>query len=167
MKQIVFQILIIGTILVINSCSKEKDVSYSNIEIYGHGGNGFESFINPLPTNSFESIQKAVEALNANGVEVDVQVDKDGKLWLYHDELLDTKTNCTGCIGDLNSSYINSCNYGNNRFVYSLSDLITYFSTLNPIPKVSLQAQIFNRCENYKNLGNSIFQLIDNHNAYN
>ena len=166
MKQLIYSILSLTITLTFNSCSKEKINIYKGIEIYGHGGSGFESFINTTPANSFESIQKAIEVLNADGVEIDVQIDKDGKLWLYHDELLDSKTNCTGCLGDLNSSYLSTCSYIGKGKVYSLSDLIIYFSSMNPKPKISIQAQVLNRCGDYRDLGNSIYQLVNINNAY-
>ena len=164
MKYIIISLLII--ILSFNSCSKEDDKSYLGIEIYGHGGSGFESFINKLPANSFKSIQKAIEVLNADGVEIDVQIDTNGKLWLYHDEYLDSKTDCEGCLGKQNSEYISNCDYGGKKYIYSLDELIIYSSSMNPKPKISIQAQVFKRCKDYTELGKALYHTINSNNAY-
>jgi glycerophosphoryl diester phosphodiesterase len=148
------------------SCSKEEQSSFPDIEIFGHGGAGFQSHINTLPENSFLSIQKAVEVLNADGVEVDIQIDSDGKLWLYHEQYLQTKTNCTGCFGDKSSTYISNCSYSQQHNIYSLEELISYFKTMNPIPKISLQAQLYDRCMDYEKLAESIIEIINSNNAY-
>jgi len=166
MRKILF-ILIMIFGLAIYSCSKEDEQDYTSIEIYGHGGAGFESFMNTIPPNSFESIQKAIEVLSADGVEVDVQIDNNGKLWLYHDEILDTKTNCTGCLGDQSSEYIGGCDYSGKRSIFSLDELISYSSSMDPKPKISIQAQVYKRCRDYSELGNALFETINSNNAYN
>ena len=167
MKFYKFHILLFLLSLFILSCSKEEsETNYSDIEIFGHGGVGFQSHINTIPANSFTSIQKAIEVLNADGVEVDIQIDKDGKIWLYHDQYLQTETNCDGCFGDKSSMYISNCSYSQQEKIYSLEELIHYFSTMQPIPKVSLQAQVFNRCTEYNELAQSLIEIMDANNAY-
>jgi glycerophosphoryl diester phosphodiesterase len=167
MKSYKFNIVLLLIALFVFSCSKEEKSSFSDIEIFGHGGVGFRSYINTTQENSFLSIQKAIEVLNADGVEVDIQIDSDGKIWLYHDQYLQTKTNCTGCFGDKNSLYINNCSYPQQQKIYSLEELIRYFSTMQPPPKISLQAQIFDRCMDYEKLAQAIIEIINIYGAYN
>ena len=71
-----------------------KNLNNGKIMIIGHGGSGFQSVINPLPTNSAASVSKALDELEADGVELDVQLTADKQLILYHDARLESQTNC-------------------------------------------------------------------------
>ena len=164
MKQFITYILILTVCIV--SCRKEDKVDYSDIKIYGHGGSGFTSYTNLLPANSFRSIQKAIEILNADGVEVDLQIDNEGKVWLFHDQFLEGKTDCNGCFGEQSTISINSCSYKSGEGIYSLHELINYFSSMSPKPRISLQVQIFERCINVETLTSSIYNIIEANNAY-
>lgn len=83
----------------------------NEIAIIGHGGMGFPSIEVDLPSNSFESITKAVEGYAANGIEVDVQLSEDGVLFLYHDARLQTLTDCLGCLYQQNAETLDDCRY--------------------------------------------------------
>lgn len=85
--------------LVICSCSKEVD--YSSIEIFGHGGNGVEISNSIYHDNTQESIDLALAQNGCDGVEIDIQLSKDGTAWLYHDPYLDAETSAKGCINSL------------------------------------------------------------------
>ncbi|WP_161889140.1 glycerophosphodiester phosphodiesterase [Pontibacter russatus] len=66
----------------------------ADVLLIGHAGSGFFSPLNPvnfLPPNSRASIIKAMEN-GADGVEVDVQLSKDGVPILYHDVTLASMT---------------------------------------------------------------------------
>lgn len=66
----------------------------ADVLLIGHAGSGFFSPLNPfnpLPPNSRASIVKAMEN-GADGVEVDVQISKDGVPLLYHDVTLASMT---------------------------------------------------------------------------
>lgn len=96
-----YSVIILGCV----TCTKvdsDNIVNLNNgqIDVIGHGGTGFQSLINPLPTNSFMSIKNAVDGLNADGVEIDLQVSKDGIPILFHDAPLEKATNCTGCLNE-------------------------------------------------------------------
>lgn len=62
--------------------------------LVGHGGSGPDA---PYPMNTKEAVWAAMEA-GANGVELDVQLSADGILVCYHDELLETLTDCNGLV---------------------------------------------------------------------
>ncbi|MBC5993751.1 glycerophosphodiester phosphodiesterase [Pontibacter sp. SD6] len=73
----------------------------SDVQVLGHAGSGFMSPLspfNPLPANSMASIVKAMEEHGADGVEVDVQLSKDGVPILYHDVDLSSMTEKIGLI---------------------------------------------------------------------
>ncbi|MCD8155546.1 MAG: glycerophosphodiester phosphodiesterase [Clostridiales bacterium] len=64
----------------------------SRTEIFGHrGASGY------APENTLEAFALAVEQ-KADGVELDVQLSKDGELVVIHDETLDRTTNGTGLV---------------------------------------------------------------------
>lgn len=89
--------------------------------IFGHAGSGFLSPFNPfnpLPASSMTSVLKAL-ADGADGVEVDVQLSKDGVLVMYHDENLESMTKAKGKIEDLPAQEVLGLNY-NAGFVYDL-----------------------------------------------
>ena len=79
------------------SCRKGN---YSSVTIFGHAGNGLTIQNSIYHDNSLESIQFALETEGVFGVEIDVQLSKDGDLWLFHDSRLDNETNSTGCISE-------------------------------------------------------------------
>jgi len=95
--------------LVLCSCTKRE--SFNHIEIIGHGGMGVEHPMSIYHDNTVESVSLALQFPGLNGVEVDVQLDLDGELWLYHDMELDTETSGGGCIGSLHSNFIMDLNY--------------------------------------------------------
>jgi glycerophosphoryl diester phosphodiesterase len=123
-----FRIAILLILVAVSSCKREKINFIDNLHggkiiICGHGGAGFQSYVNPYPTNSFASIQRALEGLNADGVEIDVQMTKDLELYLYHDEELDLSTDCSGCIPGRLASEINNCRFNKNMSVNVFQDI--------------------------------------------
>ncbi len=94
----------------------EPPESYDNatdgeVAVIGHGGAGFRSRVNRLPTNSMRSIKAALDGLGADGVEVDVQLSADGTLVLFHDAKLDQDTDCTGCVLGRTDEELGACRY--------------------------------------------------------
>ncbi len=152
--------------LFFSACNKEEKQNYSNIAIYGHGGAGFESHTNRLPANSFKSIQKAIEVLNADGVEVDLQIDSNGTTWLFHDQFLEGKTSGNDCFGERSTSYIKTCNYNLGGKIFQLQELMDYFSSLSPKPKVSLQVELLDRCIDHSLLIEQLIAIMEVNNAY-
>lgn len=71
------------------SCTKLQEEKINKVKILGHGGMGIN---NSYPLNSYESIISAIN-LGADGVEIDVQLTKDGELIAFHDESLATNNN--------------------------------------------------------------------------
>ena len=64
-------------------------------KLFGHRG-----YSGKYPENTLLAFQKAIEA-GADGIELDVQFSKDGKLIVMHDERVDRTTNGTGFVRDL------------------------------------------------------------------
>lgn len=51
------------------------------------------------PENTISSFDLGIKML-ANGIELDLQKTKDGKIVIFHDDVLDNKSNCKGKIED-------------------------------------------------------------------
>ncbi|MCU0418005.1 MAG: glycerophosphodiester phosphodiesterase family protein [Cytophagaceae bacterium] len=67
-----------------------------NILRIGHAGTGLYGY---YPANSKEAFLNALQ-LEAEGVEIDIQMTKDSVLVVFHDQLLDGVTDGTGLISD-------------------------------------------------------------------
>lgn len=78
----------------------------SNILVYAHrGASGY------APENTMAAFKKAVE-LGSHGIECDVQMTKDGKLVICHDETLERTTDGKGLLKDLSYDEIKELDAG-------------------------------------------------------
>ncbi|ABG60002.1 glycerophosphodiester phosphodiesterase [Cytophaga hutchinsonii] len=103
MKQI-YLLLLCGVLF---ACKKKE--SLPEVQKIGHSGMGLYG---DYPINSFESLMQAF-LLGADGVEIDVQMTRDGILVLLHDELLDNQTNGTGAVQERTWDEISNLAYDN------------------------------------------------------
>ena len=85
----------------------------NNIKIWAHRGASAHA-----PENTLEAFQKAIE-LGAHGIELDVQLTKDGKLVVIHDERIDRTSDGQGWIKDYHLEELMSFNYNYNMQKYS------------------------------------------------
>ena len=140
------------------------------IYIIGHGGSGQVSLDNKLPQNSFKSITKSIEKLNADGVEVDVQMSADNKLMLYHDNLLETGTFCSGCISSISAEELKECQYKSSGILnfskeklITLDEIMSRFSQRKVKPIVFLDTKIIAICneDNYSDVEKIMLKKID------
>ena len=102
---------------VLCACKRLEPNPERNIKVIGHGGVGFQSPRNQLPHNSIESLRKAMEFYDAHGVEIDIYSDFEGNLWMYHDETLETMTDCHGCIFNQPASALQNCHFRNDFMI--------------------------------------------------
>lgn len=96
-------------LLVLFSCSKKQ--GYENVKVIGHAATGLERMNSVFHDNSREAVEFALSIEGCNGVEIDIQLSKDGELFLYHDTHLENETNLNGCIGDYTSEELSSVQY--------------------------------------------------------
>ena len=101
--------LLFFLILLLLSCSKKED--FSEVQVIGHAGMGLEMPNSIFHDNSIEAIELALTIPGSNGVEIDVQMDLNGRLWLFHDELLNEETNGINCISSNTSEYLKTLRY--------------------------------------------------------
>lgn len=160
MKRIIhlFILLAVAGMLAV-ACSKIDFEAINNlnngkIEVIGHAGAGFQSLINPHPSNSFKSITYAIDAMNADGIEVDVEITSDSVLMAYHDVTLEHSTNCFGCVSKLPSSYVENCQYYNQygaqvaheAFITRFSGILDHFKNRSRKPHIYLNLKIDAHC---------------------
>lgn len=79
----------------------------NSITVLGHGGMGVRS---TFPLNSIASINEAM-SYDIDGVELDVQITADNRLVAFHDDLLDSHTNCTGSVSELRTDEMADCEH--------------------------------------------------------
>jgi glycerophosphoryl diester phosphodiesterase len=103
-----FRLLYILVLLLL-SCSKKND--FSEVQVIGHAGMGLEMSNSIFHDNSLEAIELALTLPGSNGVEIDIQMDLNGRLWLFHDEVLNEETNGTNCISSNTSEYLKTLRY--------------------------------------------------------
>ena len=77
-------------------CFLERKINMeeSNFIVYAH--RGASAYV---PENTKIAFEKALE-LNANGIELDLQKTKDGKIVIFHDDVIDNKSNGKGKISE-------------------------------------------------------------------
>ena len=96
-------------ILLLLSCSKKEN--FSEVQVIGHAAMGLKMPNSIFHDNSLEAIELALTIPGSNGVEIDVQMDLNGRLWLFHDEQLNEETNGTNCIPSNTSEYLKTIRY--------------------------------------------------------
>lgn len=178
-------LLIFAILFLITGCQKVdlseiNNLNGNKITLIGHGGIGFSSPQNALPHNSFSSLTKAVEAYGLEGVEVDVQMSSDSVIFMYHDKVLETSTDCFGCVFFKESESLINCRYRsgfrNNLFINenlrSIESVLKRFSERPTKPLVIMDVKLaLEECGNFDNAVHrqqfleAIASLIDNYNA--
>ena len=99
---------LMGVLLVLWGCSK---VNNSTTKIFGHAATGLQNPNAIYHDNSMDAIRYACALPGCSGVEVDVRMDAEGKLWLFHDELLDDETNLSGSVEEMATDKLTSGYY--------------------------------------------------------
>lgn len=99
---------LLGILLVLFGCSK---VNNSTTKIFGHAATGLQNPNAIYHDNSLDAIRYASSLTGCSGVEVDVRMDAQGKLWLFHDDLLDEETNLSGSVEEMTTDELMSGHY--------------------------------------------------------
>ncbi|MFY7669008.1 MAG: glycerophosphodiester phosphodiesterase [Crocinitomicaceae bacterium] len=137
-------------LLVLFSCTKKN---YNSIRVFGHAGTGLSMENSLYHNNSKESVELCLALPNSDGVEVDVQMDNQGELWLYHDEFLDDISNLNGCVNDKSTSQMEQAYYKTIK-KEKLVKLSQIAALINENQKIFLDIKNRNACSN--NVVNSI-----------
>lgn len=90
------------------------------------------------PENTLKGFQTAID-LGADGVEFDVQRSADGKLVIFHDDMVDRTTNGTGVLRLLTFAEIRRLDAGAGEQVPTFDEVLDLFSTNDLILHVELK----------------------------
>lgn len=134
-----------------------KPASAPAVEVIGHAGSGFLYPIhpfNPLPSNSKASFVKALETNRADGIEVDLQMSKDGQLIVFHDPNLEMVDGISGCISEHTADEIVGKPYRAGLFydlfqeekVLSFEEFLQWFTLRYPDRSLHLDVKNFDDC---------------------
>lgn len=83
-----------------------KILGNNNFIVYAHRGASAYA-----PENTRIAFEKALE-LGSNGIELDLQRTKDGKIVIFHDDIIDNKSNGSGRISDYNYQELLELDFG-------------------------------------------------------
>ena len=110
------------------------------MEIYAHRGCSGD-----FPENTMVAFQAAC-ATYADGIELDVQLTKDGELVVIHDEQIDRTTNGTGFVKDIPFNQLKLYDAGSwfhphfsNEAIPSLREVLELIKSENPAMKVNIE----------------------------
>lgn len=124
---------------------------------YGHRG-----FSGKYPENTMLAFRKALEA-GVDGIELDVQLSKDGEVVICHDETVDRTTNGKGEIRsltlaelkELDASSIFAEQYGKNE----IPTLREYFELVKDLP-IETNVELKTGVHEYEGIEEKVWELI-------
>ena len=112
--------------------------------IFAHRG-----FSGYYPENTMLAFQKVAEETVADGIELDIQLTKDGEIVIMHDETLDRTTNGTGNLKDYTLAELKMLSVGLNvkgilprQTIPTLREYFTWLKTTNLITNIELKTSI-------------------------
>ena len=113
------------------------------VKIYAH--RGYSGF---YPENTMLAFQKAWEA-GSDGIELDVQLTKDGELVVIHDETLDRTTDHTGRVCDYTLEELKTCNaaakssYANTFMtIPTFEEYCAWAATTNLVTNIEIKSSV-------------------------
>jgi len=149
-------------LIILFSCSKDKK---TQISVFGHAGMGLSIENSLYHDNSKESIELCLALPSSDGVEVDVQMDNQGELWLYHDEFLDNISSLNGCLNDKTTSEMEQAFY-KTLMKEKLIKLKHVLPLIGENQKLFLDLKITNSCSNqivdFNQFKESLSTLLEN-----
>ncbi|HLO12248.1 MAG TPA: glycerophosphodiester phosphodiesterase [Pseudoneobacillus sp.] len=126
-------------------------------QIFAHRG-----YSAAFPENTMKAFLEAEKA-GADGLEIDVQLTKDGEVVVIHDEKVDRTTNGSGFVKDLNFKELRKldASYKNKKWlkkepIPSLHELLEWLTTNTLICNVELKNGVFP----YKGMEEKVVSLI-------
>lgn len=113
--------------------------------IFAHRG-----FSGYYPENTMLAFQKAAEETCADGIELDIQLTKDGEIVIIHDETLDRTTNGSGYVKDYTLAELKELSVGINvkgffprQTIPTLREYFTFIKTTKLITNIELKTSVF------------------------
>ena len=113
--------------------------------IFAHRG-----FSGYYPENTMLAFKKTAEETIADGIELDIQLTKDGEIVIMHDETLDRTTNGSGYLKDYTLEELKILSVGVNmkgffprQTIPTLREFFTWLKTTNLITNIELKTSVF------------------------
>ncbi len=127
---------------------------------------GHRGYSGNYPENTMLAFQKAMEA-GADGIELDVQFSKDGRLVIIHDETLDRTTTGKGWVRDhtleelksLDASFKFTGQYGINQ-IPTLCEVLDYMKDKDAVTNIELKTGVFE----YEGIEEAVLNCVRKHN---
>ena len=94
-----------------------------------------------MPENTLQSFQKAIE-LNADGIELDIQLTKDNEIVVCHDEAIDRTSNGSGYIKDFTLAELKQFNFNKTHPEAGFCEIPTMREVLDLMKPSTLQINI-------------------------
>lgn len=115
------------------------------VQIFAHRG-----FSGYYPENTMLAFQKVAEETVADGIELDIQLTKDGEIVIMHDEMLDRTTNGSGWLKDhtleelkMLSVCVNVKGFFPRQTIPTLREYFTWLKTTKLITNIELKTSYF------------------------
>ena len=115
------------------------------VQIFAHRG-----FSGYYPENTMLAFQKVAEETVADGIELDIQLTKDGEIVIMHDEMLDRTTNGSGWLKDHTLEELKMLSVGVNvkgffprQTITQLREYFTWLKTTKLITNIELKTSYF------------------------
>ena len=126
--------------------------------IFAHRG-----FSGYYPENTMLAFQKTAEESLADGIELDIQMTKDGELVIMHDETLDRTTNGSGYLKDYTLEKLKTLSVGVNvkgffprQTIPTLREYCTWLKTTKLITNIELKTSVFE----YKGIEEKLIAMV-------
>lgn len=126
--------------------------------IFAHRG-----FSGYYPENTMLAFKKTAEESLADGIELDIQMTKDGELVIMHDETLDRTTNGSGYLKDYTLEELKTLSVGVNvkgffprQTIPTLREYFTWLKTTKLITNIELKTSVFE----YKGIEEKLIAMV-------
>lgn len=137
----------------------------SGVKIWAHRGCSYK-----YPENTLSAFKAACELPGITGIELDIQLTKDGRIVVFHDETVDRVTNGTGNVKDFTLEELKRLRFWNANKKEIIADVTipTIEEVLNLVKLYSekygilINIELKNSKFRYEGMEEKILELIDN-----
>lgn len=127
-----YLIITVSLALSCDQTKQRKSAEQKNLH-FGHRGSGAHIYDGKMIENTKSSVEFALTHLD--GCEIDIQMSKEGTIWIYHDDMLghfcdSSQLDNVSCIPQMSDAAINKlkqCREGVEDRIYQLSDVFDLF----------------------------------------
>ncbi len=112
------------------------------------------------PENTMAAFRRALETPGCNGVELDVQLSRDGALAVIHDETVDRTTNGRGAVKDLTLAQLRALDAGGGEHIPMLGE---YLELAASVPGCITNIELKNGVEPYPGMEELVISAVRQH----